>query len=187
MSKRFGLSKLRSETWDWEHHHWFQLTVQIRPWGSLDWCIVKRKLNWDRSKSFPASERFVWALILDLHHKQPKGHIPKLRVTWQDYFSSCHLKETAPQCVLKIQFAGLQVAVPCRDCDSVICTNNNLELTQFKIRQLEFFVSSRPGESDDSDCDIVTLQQIQKPCYLRATLSDSESSRPAQVLKYWRI
>ena len=58
-----------------------------------DWCIAKRKLNWDRSKSFSASERFVWALILDLHHKQPKGHIPKLRVTWQDYFSSCHLEE----------------------------------------------------------------------------------------------
>ena len=54
--------------------------------------MVRRKMYWDRSKSFSASESLLWALILDLHHRQPRSHF-SWRVTWQGDF--CHLEEAA--------------------------------------------------------------------------------------------
>ena len=67
MTRKLGLSKLRSE----RIFIYFSLQCKIE---LEDWLMLKRTLHWDRSKSFSASESLLWALILDLHHKQTKSH-----------------------------------------------------------------------------------------------------------------
>ena len=46
-----------------------------------DWCIVKRKMYWDRSKSFSASEcsSLVWL-----------RSAPQTATTWNPFFLKCH-------------------------------------------------------------------------------------------------
>ena len=46
----------------------------------------KRKVHWDRSKSYFASKSWLWALILDLSKRQPKSQF-SWSVTWNyDYY-----------------------------------------------------------------------------------------------------
>ena len=65
--RKLGLSRLRSERTIVD----FSLKCKLE---LENWYLVKRKIYWDRSKSFSALENLFWALILDLHHKQPKSH-----------------------------------------------------------------------------------------------------------------
>ena len=45
---------------------------------------AKRKMYWNRLKSCSASERLLWALILDLSQRQPKSHF-SWRVTFDTW------------------------------------------------------------------------------------------------------
>ena len=60
-------------------------------WGQEDWGMVKRKMYWDRSKRFSASERLLWALslILDLLYRQLK-HQFSWRVIWHKVTTNWH-------------------------------------------------------------------------------------------------
>ena len=66
----------------------------IRAWGLMHGEQKDVLSNWDRSQSFSASESLLWALILDMHHRQPSlRSYFSWRVTWQGDF--CHLQEAA--------------------------------------------------------------------------------------------
>ena len=89
-----------------------------------DWCRVKRKMYCYRSKSFSVSESLLWALILDLHHRQPKNHF-SWRVTWQGDF--CLLYET-------VVGAGIGTETQCIQVIVIIVNNQrNLTLSVQKI------------------------------------------------------
>ena len=89
-----------------------------------DWCRVKRKMYCYISKSFSVSESLLWALILDLHHRQPKNHF-SWRVTWQGDF--CLLYET-------VVGAGIGTETQCIQVIVIIVNNQrNLTLSVQKI------------------------------------------------------
>ena len=66
MTRRLGLSKLRSDRIFVNFSLQCKLELEDR-------CMVKRKMYWDRSKSFICLREFVVSfLIQDLHHRQPR-------------------------------------------------------------------------------------------------------------------
>ena len=66
MTRKLGLSKDGSERIFID----FSLQCELR---LEDWCMAKRKMYWDRCKSFSASVSLLWVLIRDLHHKKAKN------------------------------------------------------------------------------------------------------------------
>ena len=91
-----------------------------------DWCRVKRKMYCYRSKSFSVSESLLWALILDLHHRQPKNHF-SWRVTWQGDF--CLLYETVVGAGIGTETQCIQVIVIIVN-NQIICKKNNCQRCQ---------------------------------------------------------